>query len=270
MGVFTEQVQNVATSQRELISEAKRKRLEREETKRQKEKLEQLEMNLYNILDSYFNDEEIERRDYKKQYIILSHAQNKHNIIDELTKNDKEVYYLEKKYNSILNNVYNGYKTYWNDKYKNEQKDSLKKAELKLYKTIKNTLTLRELHTQRQSYYFNTSQEAYEFLIKANNKNLIINMLGQTIEQRYLLDKKYFNILNTLYKPFKMDSKAIKQQSKQTILLKQKNSRSGNKGEKIGLLINILMGIFAIITKLFLIFIVAPLVFIISFFIYKK
>lgn len=221
MGVFTEQVQNVATSQRELISEAKRKRLEREETKRQKEKLEQLEMNLYNILDSYFNDEEIERKDYKRQYVILSHAHNKHNIIDELTKNDKEVYYLEKKYNSILNNVYNGYKTYWNNKYKDEQKDSLKESELKLYKTIKNVLTLRELHTQQQSYYFNTSQGAYEFLTKANSKDLIINMLSQTTEQRYLLDKKYFNILNTLYKPFKMDFKTTKKQSKQTILLKQ-------------------------------------------------
>lgn len=232
MGVFTEQVQNVATSQKELISEAKRKRLEREETKRQKEKLEQLEMNLYNILDSYFNDEEIERKDYKRQYIILSHAHNKHNIIDELTKNDKEVYYLEKKYNSILNNVYNGYKTYWNDKYKNEQKDSLKKAELKLYRTIKNVLILRELHTQQQSYYFKTSQEAYNFLIKINNKNLIINMLGKTTEQRYLLDKKYFNILNTLYKPFKMDSKATKQQSKQTILLKQKKQQKRKQGRK--------------------------------------
>lgn len=232
MGVFTEQVQNVATSQRELISEAKRKRLEREETKRQKEKLEQLEMNLYNILDSYFNEEEIEKKDYKKQYIILSHAHNKHNIIDELTKNDKEVYYLEKKYNSILNNVYNGYKTYWNDKYKNEQKDSLKKAELKLYKTIKNILILRELHTQQQSYYFNTSQEAYEFLIKANNKDLIINMLTQTTEQRYLLDKKYFTILNNLYKPFKMDFKTVKQQSKQTILLKQEKQQKRKQRRK--------------------------------------
>lgn len=232
MGVFTEQVQNVATSQRELISEAKRKRLEREETKRQKEKLEQLEMNLYNILDSYFNDEEINRKEYKMQYVRLSHAQNKHNIIDELTKNDKEVYYLEKKYNSILNNVYNGYKTYWNDKYKNEQKDSLKKSELKLYRTIKNTLTLRELHTQQQSYYFKTSQEAYNFLIKANNKNLIINMLGQTTEQRYLLDKKYFTILNTLYKPFKMDFKTVKQQSKQSILSKQEKQQKRKQGRK--------------------------------------
>ena len=232
MGVFTDQVQNVATSQKELISEAKRKRLEREEAKRQKEHLEQLEISLYNILDSYFNDEEIEKKDYKKQYIRLSHAQNKHNIIDELTKNDKEVYYLEKKYNSILNNVYNGYKTYWNDKYKNEQKDSLKKSELKLYRTIKNTLTLRELHTRQQSYYFNTSQEAYEFLIKPNNKDLIINMLTQTTEQRYLLDKKYFNILNTLYKPFKMDFKAIKHQSKQTILLKQKKQQKRKQRRK--------------------------------------
>ena len=232
MGVFTEQVQNVATSQKELISEAKKKRLEREETKRQKEKLEQLEMNLYNILDSYFNDEEIARKDYKKQYIILSHAHNKHNIIDELTKNDKEVYYLEKKYNSILNNVFNGYKTFWNDKYKNEQKDSLKKAELKLYRTIKNVLTLRELHTRQQSYYFKTSQEAYNFLIKANNKNLIINILGQTTEQRYLLDKKYFTILNTLYKPFKMDSKATKQQSKQNILSKQEKQQKRKQRRK--------------------------------------
>ena len=232
MGVFTEQVQNVATSQRELISEAKRKRLEREETKRQREKLEQLEMSLYNILDSYFNDEEIERKDYKRQYIRLSHAQNKHNIIDELTRNDKEVYYLEKKYNNILNNVYNGYKTYWNDKYKNEQKDNLKKAELKLYRTIKNTLTLRELHTRQQNYYFKTSQEAYEFLIKANNKDLIINILTQTTEQRYLLDKKYFTILNTLYKPFKLDSKTAKQQDKQTISLKQEKQQKRKQRRK--------------------------------------
>lgn len=232
MGVFTEQVQNVANSQKELISEAKRKRLEREETKRQKEKLEQLEMNLYNILDSYFNDEEIDRKDYKRQYIRLSHAQNKHNIIDELTKNDKEVYYLEKKYNSILNNVYNGYKTYWNNKYKDEQKDSLKKTELKLYRTIKNTLTLRELHTQQQSYYFKTSQEAYDFLTKVNNKDLIINTLTQTTEQRYLLDKKYFTILNNLYKPFKLDFKATKQQSKQTILLKQEKHQKRKQERK--------------------------------------
>ena len=232
MGVFTEQVQNVANSQKELISEAKRKRLEREEAKRQKERLEQLEISLYNILDSYFNDEEINRKDYKRQYVRLSHAQNKHNIIDELTKNDKEVYYLEKKYNTILNNVFNGYKTFWNDKYKNEQKDSLKKAELKLYRTLKNTLTLRELHTRQQSYYFKTSQEAYEFLTKANNKDLIINMLTQTTEQRYLLDKKYFTILNTLYKPFKMDSKATKQQSKQTILLKQEKQQKRKQRRK--------------------------------------
>lgn len=232
MGVFTEQVQNVATSQRELISEAKRKRLEREETKRQNEKLEQLEMNLYNILDSYFNDEEIERKNYKKQYVRLSHAHNKHNIIDELTKNDKEVYYLEKKYNNILNNVYNGYKTYWNNKYKNEQKDGLKKSELKLYRTIKNTLTLRELHTRQRSYYFNTNQEAYEFLIKPNNKNLIINILGKTTEQRYLLDKKYFTILNTLYKPFKMDFKTVKQQSKQIISSKQEKQQKRKQRRK--------------------------------------
>ena len=189
-------------------------------------------MNLYNILDSYFNDEEIERKDYKRQYIRLSHAQNKHNIIDELTRNDKEVYYLEKKYNNILNNVYNGYKTYWNDKYKNEQKDNLKKAELKLYRTIKNTLTLRELHTRQQNYYFKTSQEAYEFLIKANNKDLIINILTQTTEQRYLLDKKYFTILNTLYKPFKLDSKTAKQQDKQTISLKQEKQQKRKQRRK--------------------------------------
>ena len=191
-----------------------------------------MEISLYNILDSYFNDEEIERKDYKRQYVRLSHAQNKHNIIDELTKNDKEVYYLEKKYISNLNNVYNGYKTYWNDKYKNEQKDSLKKVELKLYRTIKNTLTLRELHTQQQSYYFKTSQEAYEFLTKANNKDLIINTLTQTTEQRYLLDKKYFTILNNLYKPFKLDSKATKQQSKQTILLKQEKHQKRKQRRK--------------------------------------
>lgn len=189
-------------------------------------------MNLYNILDSYFNDEEINRRDYKKQYVRLSHAQNKHNIIDELTKNDKDVYYLEKKYNSILNNVYNGYKTYWNDKYKNEQKDNLKKTELKLYKTIKNVLTLRELHTRQQSFYFKTNQEAYSFLTKPNNKDLIINMLTQTTEQRYLLDKKYFTILNNLYKPFKLDSKATKQQSKQTILLKQEKHQKRKQRRK--------------------------------------
>lgn len=269
MGVFTEQVQNVADNQKFLVTEAKHKRLEREAAKKQKERLEQLEIDLYNILDSYFSDEMIERKDYKKQYIILSHAQNKHNIIDELTKEDKEVYYLEKKYISILNNVYNGYKLYWNDKYKN----SIEKAEVKLYKTLKNTLERKELHTRSGSHYFKTIEETYNFLIMPTSKDSIISIFSNDTETTYKLDKKYLNILNALYRPYKLTNKQTNTTKQHKTSQTQQKANTAKIKKNHNIFILIVSTIFAILfeaVKILCYIFLVPLVFIVSFFIHKK
>ena len=266
MGVFTDQVQNVATSQRELISEAKRKRLEREEAKRQKERLQLLEMQLYNALNGYFDNEIIKDRNYKEQYIKLTYISNKMEIINELTQNEQQEFYLSKKYNSILNNVYTSYKTLYNNKIKNN-------SELKLYRTLKNTLERKELHTRSGSHYFKTTEEAYNFLIMPVSKDLIINIISNDIETSYKLDKKYFNILNTLYKPYKLANKQLKTNEQyKTLNNKIKSIRTENKKNHNAFIL-IISTIFAILIeaiKIFCYIFIVPLVFIISFFIHKK
>lgn len=157
-------------TQQGLLSEAKHKRLEREAAKKEKERLQRLEMELYNILDSYFSDDLINKIEYKEQYVRLSHARNKHRIINELTKDDKEVYYLEKKYNTLLNNVYNGYKTYWNERYKNNDKQYSKQLEIKLHRTLQNTLERKQLHTKKRKLLLSNSGRGLLISTRANYK----------------------------------------------------------------------------------------------------
>lgn len=115
-------------TQQGLLSEAKQKRLEREQRKREKQREQELERQLFYYLDSFFNLEDISISEYKNQYIKLCHTINRAEIINELTRNPDEVYYLEKKYNSILNNIYRAYKPIYENN-KQAKREQLKQEQ---------------------------------------------------------------------------------------------------------------------------------------------
>lgn len=103
MGTFTDQVQGLA-------SEQKIARLEREKNKKIKLQQEELKKQLYYTLQGYFTVEELKPSQYQKQYLKLTSILNKSEIIDNITRNQDEVYYLDLNYNNILNKVYNEFK----------------------------------------------------------------------------------------------------------------------------------------------------------------
>lgn len=107
MGTFTDQVQGLA-------SEQKLARLEREQSKEDKKRREKQEISLFFTLDNILNNssENLKTNTLKELYA----AKNRDLIIDKIAENGdiKDIYVLTKKYNNILNKVYQGYKL--NDK----------------------------------------------------------------------------------------------------------------------------------------------------------
>lgn len=109
MGVFTDQVQGI-------VSEQKLQRLAKEQKEKEKAKKEELKRQLHNILSSYFT--EAETIEYKNIYLDLLKNSTKWEIIEELTHNENEEYYLDTNYLLILNKIKTSYIIQYNEEQK--------------------------------------------------------------------------------------------------------------------------------------------------------
>lgn len=148
MATFTNQVQG-------LVSEQKQARIERQEKQRIKERQEELKKQLYYTLQGYFTYEELKPSQYQKQYLKLTSILNKSEIIDNITRNQDEVYYLDLQYNNILNKVYNEFKGVYTmqKQLEKEQEKARKEAE----KNNKKQQTLKDklLKNKSEKMWFN-------------------------------------------------------------------------------------------------------------------
>ena len=202
-------------TQQALLSEEKQKRIEREEKQRIKKKQEEAERNLFYKLDIILENKAC-------KYFICKTTQGtykyllkyKDNIIFDITKDENILYFLDRKYIKILNDTYKKYQAIKIiDKQKQmqatkEEAEATKSAELRLFKTLRNTLSLQEYHNKFKDYYFKNVNEAYYFLLDNTNKDYIINLISNgNLKTIYFLNKKYITILNNLYKPYKLTEK---------------------------------------------------------------
>lgn len=110
MGVFTEQVQRLATEQ-EII------RREREEKRELKKKQEEAEKDLYYKIENIFTCTTFTRKNIFKKfenkkdiYNFLTEYETKNYLIEKTTKNVDVQYFLDKKYLSIVKKIYTPYK----------------------------------------------------------------------------------------------------------------------------------------------------------------
>lgn len=121
MGVFTEQVQRLATEQETL-------RKEREEKRILKKKQEEAERNLYYKIENIFTCTTFTRKNIFKKfenkksiYNFLQEYNTKNYLIEQITKNVDIQYYLDKKYLSIVKKIYTPYKEQEAEKQKEEK-----------------------------------------------------------------------------------------------------------------------------------------------------
>ena len=124
MGVFTEQVQRLATEQ-------ETSRREREERRKLKKKQEETEKDLYYKIENIFNCTTFTRKNIFKKfenkkdiYNFLTEYDTKNYLIEKTTKNVDVQYFLDKKYLSIVKKIYAPYKEQETEKEK-EQKRKL-------------------------------------------------------------------------------------------------------------------------------------------------
>lgn len=137
MGQFIEQVQKNNQQQEALVSEAQQRRREREEKAKEKKRQEKLKMKLHNVLSGYFCDRDIvmDEREYKNIYLKLLENNEKWGIIQNLARNEKEEYFLDINYLSILNKVKQPFMIQYKEKKKifdQEQKERDKQTKILL------------------------------------------------------------------------------------------------------------------------------------------
>lgn len=136
MGVFTEQVQRLATEQEIL-------RKEREERRKLKKKQEEAEKDLYYKIDNIFNCTTFIRKNIVKKFENKKDIYNfliQHNIkdylIEKTTKNVDVQYFLDKKYLSIVKKIYTPYKEQEKEKEKEE-----KEKQKQYYRNLLNNIS---------------------------------------------------------------------------------------------------------------------------------
>ena len=136
MGVFTEQVQRLATEQ-EII------RREREEKRELKKKQEEAEKDLYYKIENIFNCTTFIRKNIFKKfenkksiYDFLIEYETKNYLIEQITKNVDVQYFLDKKYLSIVKKIYLPYKEQEKEKEKEE-----KEKQKQYYKNLLNNIS---------------------------------------------------------------------------------------------------------------------------------
>lgn len=136
MGVFTEQVQRLATEQEIL-------RKEREERRKFKKKQEEAEKNLYYKIENIFTCTTFIRKnifkkfDNKKSiYNFLIEYDTKNYLIEQITKNVDVQYFLDKKYLSIVKKIYTPYKEQEKEREKEE-----KEKQKQYYRNLLNNIS---------------------------------------------------------------------------------------------------------------------------------
>ena len=141
MGVFTEQVQRLATEQETL-------RKERQEKRELKKKQEEAERSLYYRIENIFTCTTFTRKNIFKKfetkkdiYNFLKEYDTKNYLIERTTKNIDIQYFLDKKYLSMIKKSYIPYKEQEAEKEK-EEKEKIKLEEEKNPTTFEVILSL--------------------------------------------------------------------------------------------------------------------------------
>lgn len=136
MGVFTEQVQRLATEQETL-------RREREEIRKLKKKQEEAEKDLYYIIENIFTRTTFTRKNIfrkfenkKSIYNFLTEYETKNYLIERITKNVDVQYFLDKKYLSMIKKAYTPYKEQEKEKEKEE-----KEKQKQYYRNLLNNIS---------------------------------------------------------------------------------------------------------------------------------
>lgn len=136
MGVFTEQVQRLATEQEIL-------RKEREEKRIFKKKQEEAQRNLYYKIENIFSCTTFTRKNIFKKfenkksiYNFLIEYDTKNYLIEQITKNVDIQYYLDKRYFSIVKKIYTPYKEQEKEKEKEE-----KEKQKQFYRNLLNNIS---------------------------------------------------------------------------------------------------------------------------------
>lgn len=129
MGVFTEQVQRIATEQ-EII------RREREEKRELKKKQEEAEKDLFYKIENIFTCSTFTRKNIFKKfenkksiYNFLIEYETKNYLIEKTTKNVDVQYFLDKKYLSIVKKIYTPYKEQEAEQQKEEKEKQKEEKE---------------------------------------------------------------------------------------------------------------------------------------------
>lgn len=135
MGVFTEQVQRLATEQETL-------RRERQEKRELRKKQEEAEKDLYYKIENIFTCTTFTRKNIfrkfenkKSIYNFLKEYNTKNYLIEQITKNVDVQYFLDKKYLSIVKKIYIPYKEQEKEKEK-EEKEKQKQYYINLLNNI--------------------------------------------------------------------------------------------------------------------------------------
>lgn len=165
MGVFTEQVQRLATEQ-EII------RREREEKRELKKKQEEAEKDLYYKIENIFSCTTFTRKNIfkkfenkKSTYNFLREYDTKNYLIEKTTKNVDVQYFLDKKYLSIVKKIYTPYKE--QEKEREREREREEKEKIKQYEILK------------KQYYLSVLQGRTTFIKKRKNKPLLFLYLYQ-------------------------------------------------------------------------------------------
>ena len=136
MGVFTEQVQRLATEQETL-------RRERQEKRELRKKQEEAEKDLYYKIENIFTCTTFTRKNIFKKfenkksiYNFLTEYKTKNYLIERITKNVDIQYFLDKKYLYIVKKIYLPYK----EKEKEKEKEE-KEKQKQFYKNLLNNIS---------------------------------------------------------------------------------------------------------------------------------
>lgn len=176
MGQFIE-------TQQALVSEAKLKRLEREQKAKDKKRQEEQEKKLFYLLDEKLAN----AKDIRKEYLKMSSTFTRTDIVESITIDKNDTYVLIRKYNKLLNLAYNSFK----EEAKQQEQEKEKELKKRLEKELKGHF---EIASNKLTYQYLTQEEI---------KNAIIDNISNTQEEAEALSNLYYKILNNTYKGYK-------------------------------------------------------------------
>lgn len=176
MGQFIE-------TQQALVSEAKLKRLEREQKAKDKKRQEEQEKKLFYLLDEKLAN----AKDIRKEYLKMSSTFTRTEIVESITIDKNDTYVLIRKYNKLLNLAYNSFK----EEAKQQEQEKEKELKKRLEKELKDHFNIA------------SNKLTYQYLTQEETKNSIIHNISNTQEEAEALSNLYYKILNNTYKGYK-------------------------------------------------------------------